>query len=67
MEWHGNKIEKLRNLPNPNALLYITAKDIGGVGIGVLLANWLATWTWWIFIVIACAIAIPVVWNMFSK
>jgi hypothetical protein len=63
----GDKIEKLKSLPNPYVLLYVTAKVLGGVGIGVLLANWLSTWTWWIFIVIGCVIAIPVVWKMFSK
>jgi len=63
----SDNIEKLKNLPTPYALLYVTAKVLGGVGIGVLLANWLATWTWWIFIVIACAIAIPVVLKLFSR
>jgi len=53
MSYYSDKIEKLKNLPNPYALLYITAKVLGGVGIGVLLANWLSTWTWWIFIIIA--------------
>jgi len=67
MSYYSDKIEKLKNLPNPYALLYITAKVLGGVGIGVLLANWLPTWTWWIFIIIACVIAIPVVWKIFSK
>ena len=67
MGWYGDEVEKLRNLPNPYALLYVTAKVLGGVGIGVLLANWLSTWTWWIFIVIACAIAIPVVWKLSSR
>ena len=63
----SDKIEKLKNLPNPYVLLYVTAKVLGGVGIGVLLANWLSTWTWWIFIVIACVIAMPVVWKLFSR
>ena len=67
MDLYGNKIAKLRSLPDPYALLYVTAKVIGGVGIGVLLANWLSTWTWWIFIVIACIIAVPVVWRVLSK
>jgi len=31
------------------------------------LDNWIATWTWWIFIVIACVMAIPVIWKTFSK
>jgi len=62
-----DKIEKLKGLPNPHVLLYVMAKVIGGIGIGVLLATWIATWTWWIFIVVAFIIAIPVVWKLFSK
>lgn len=67
MGWYIDKIEKLKGLPNPYALLYVTAKVIGGVSIGILLATWLPTWTWWIFMVIACVIAIPVVWLLFSR
>jgi len=67
MGWYSNKIEKLRSLPNPYALLYVTAKVLGGVGLGVLLATWLPTWTWWIFMVIACVITVPVVWMLFRK
>lgn len=67
MGWYSDKIAKLKISPNPYALLYVTAKVLGGVGIGVLLATWLPTWTWWIFIVIACVIAIPVIWMLFSK
>ena len=62
-----DKLEKLKELPNPYALLYITAKVIGGIGIGVLLATWMDTWYWWIFVVIACVIAIPVACRLFSK
>jgi len=39
MGWYSNKIEKLRKLPNPYALLYVTAKVLGGVGLGLLLAT----------------------------
>ena len=67
MGHYSDRIEKLRNLPNPYALLYITAKVLGGVGIGVLLANWLPTWTWWVFMIIGCVIALPVVWRILSK
>ena len=67
MGFCSDKIEKLKNLPDPYVLLYVTAKVLGGIGIGVLLANWLSTWTWWIFIIIACVIAIPVVWKLFSR
>ena len=67
MGWYGDKVKKLRSLSNPYALLYVTAKVLGGVGIGVLLATWLPIWTWWIFIVIACVIVFPVFWKLFSK
>ena len=59
LSWYSDKVEKLRRLPNPHALLYVTAKVLGGVGIGVLLATWLPTWTWWIFMIIALIIATP--------
>jgi hypothetical protein len=67
MSFYSDKIEKIKNLPNLYVLLYATGKFLAGVGIGVLLANWLSTWTWWIFIIIACVIAIPVAWKIFSK
>ena len=67
MGYCSDKVEKLKGLPNPYVLLYVTAKVLGGVGIGVLLATWIATWAWWIFIVLACVIAIPVVWKLFSR
>jgi hypothetical protein len=62
-----DKLEKLKELPNSYALLYITAKVIGGISIGVLLATWIDTWFWWIFMVIACVIAVPVGWKLCSK
>jgi len=69
MGWYSSSIEKLRQLSIPYFVLWVTAKVIGGVGIGVLLANWLPTWTWWIFIVIALVIAIPICIkaNLFDK
>ncbi|MFA5066283.1 MAG: hypothetical protein WC566_12585 [Dehalococcoidia bacterium] len=59
MRWFSDNIDKLKRLPNTYFVLYVTAKVIGGVSVGVLLTYWLPTWTWWIFIVIALIIAIP--------
>ena len=59
MSWIGNKVENFRRVPNPYFALHITAKFLGGVGIGVLLATWLPVWTWWIFIIVGVVIAIP--------
>ena len=67
MNWYSNKIEKLRHLSSPYFFLFITAKVIGGLSIGVLLASWLSPWTWWIFMVIALIIAIPVYGKLFGK
>lgn len=59
MGWYSNNIEKIKRLSNTYFVLYVTAKVIGGVGVGVLLTYWLPAWTWWIFLVIALIIAIP--------
>ncbi|MBM3119465.1 MAG: hypothetical protein FJ006_07960 [Chloroflexi bacterium] len=67
MGYYGDRVEKLKSLPNRYFFLYVTAKVLGGVSIGILLANWLPTWTWWIFMVVACIIAIPIIWKIFSK
>jgi len=67
MNWFSNKMEMLRQLPNPYFLLFATTKVIGGIGFGVLLANWLPTWTWWIFIIISLIIAIPLFRLLFGR
>jgi hypothetical protein len=59
MGWYGKKIDQLKKLSTSNLLLLIGVKFLAGVGVGVLLATWLPVWTWWIFIVIAVIIAIP--------
>ena len=59
MSWFCGKTEKFRQVPSPYFALHITAKFLGGVGLGVLLATWLPIWTGWIFIVVALVIAIP--------
>ena len=46
-------------LVNPYFATYITGKFLFGVGLGILLAIWLPTWTGWVFIGIALLIGIP--------
>ncbi len=67
MSWISNKVEKFRQIPNPYFGLHITAKFLGGVGLGVLLATWLPIWTGWIFIIAALVIAIPSARIILSK
>ena len=67
MGWYIDRVDKLRNLSNPLAFSYVTAKVIGGIAIGILITTWIETSTWWIFMLIACIIAIPVIWKVFSK
>ena len=59
MSWISDKTEKFRQVPNPYFSLHVTAKFLGGVGIGLLLAYWLPLWSWWLFIVAGVLIAIP--------
>ena len=59
MGWFGDRIEKLRRMPNPYLFMHITGKFLFGVGLGILLAIWLPIWTGWLFIIAALLIAIP--------
>jgi len=63
----SDKIAKFRQVPNPYFALHITAKFLGGVGLGVLLAACLPIWTGWIFIIVALLIAIPSARIILSK
>ncbi|MFC1909389.1 hypothetical protein ACFLXD_06040, partial [Chloroflexota bacterium] len=49
MGWYVDKIRKLKGLPNPYALLYVTAKVIGGKSFLVCVDKapiyWGAFWT----------------------
>ncbi|MDD5126866.1 MAG: hypothetical protein PHR43_02020 [Dehalococcoidales bacterium] len=67
MSWYGDKVAKLRNLSNSHFFLFVTVKVLGGVSIGLLLANLLSPGTWWIFMVIALVIAIPVLSKFFTR
>ena len=67
MSWYSNKIERVKKLSISHFLLFVTVKVLGGIGIGVLLATWLPTWTWWIFIIVGVLIAIPIYRTVFSK
>ena len=59
MGWYSDKTEKFKQVPNPYFSLHLTAKFLGGAGLGVLLATWLPVWTGWVFIIAALLIAIP--------
>jgi len=59
MGWFGDRMEKLRQVPNPYFTLHITSRFLFGVGLGILLAIWLPVWTGWVFIAVSLLIAIP--------
>ena len=59
MGWFGDRMEKLRQVPNPYFTLHITGKFLFGVGLGILLAIWLPTWTGWVFIAVSLLVGIP--------
>ena len=59
MSWIVDKMERFRGVPNPYFSMHITGKFLFGVGLGILLANWLPLGTAWVFIIAALLIAIP--------
>ena len=59
MGWIGERIKGFRQVPDPYFSLAITGRFLLGVGIGLLLANWLPLWTCWIFIGVGIVIGIP--------
>ena len=59
MGWFGDRMEKLRQVPNPYFTLHITGKFLFGVGLGILLAIWLPVWTGWVFIAVSLLVGIP--------
>ena len=67
VSWYDRGIEKLRQLSKCQLLLFITVKFIAGVAIGLLLAIWLPIWTWWIFLVVALVISIPLYAKIWGK
>jgi len=59
MGWIGENIEKLRRLSGPYFIMYVMAKFLFGVGLGLLLATWLSVWTGWVFIAVSLLVGIP--------
>ena len=59
-------VNNFRELPAPLLMLHVGAKSVGGIGIGVLLCNYLAGFGWWI-ILLAVLMAIPSTIKIFGK
>lgn len=51
-------VNRFRELPKPILTLHIAAKFVFGVGLGVLLADYLSGFAWWI-ILLALIMSIP--------
>lgn len=60
-----NLINRFRKLPIPILILHITAKFVFGVGLGVLLANYLSGFGSWI-ILLALIMSIPGAYKVLS-
>ena len=58
-------IKRFRELPTPILILHVTARFVFGVGLGVLLANYLSGFGWWI-IVLALVMGIPGAYKVLS-
>jgi len=60
-----NVWKRFKNLPLGLLMLHVTAKFLGGVVIGVLLARYLKDY-WWVILVVALVIAIPSSYRILS-
>ncbi len=60
-----NVWKRFKNLPLGLLMLHVTAKFLGGVVIGVLLARYLKDY-WWVILVVALVIVIPSSYRILS-
>jgi len=59
-------IDKVKALPTPMFILFVSSKVIGGIGIGVLLGQALHGLGWWILI-LGVILSIPPAIKVFGK
>ena len=66
MGWYMKMVDRVRALDNPTFLLYVSAKSIGGMAIGIIIAPYVGRIGWWV-LVVAIIISIPVMIKIFKR
>jgi len=66
MGWYMDTVGKVKRLETPFFILYVTAKVLGGVAIGILIAPYVGRIGWWVMLA-AVVISIPVMRKIFGS
>ncbi|MHC9540751.1 MAG: hypothetical protein AB9903_14700 [Vulcanimicrobiota bacterium] len=66
MGWYIKMVEKLKALDTPMFLLFVCAKVLGGLAIGIIIAPYVGRIGWWVLCA-AVIISIPVMIRIFKK
>ena len=66
MGWYMNMVGKVKALDTPMFLLFVSAKALGGMAIGIIIAPYVGNIGWWVFL-LAIIISIPVMRKILKK
>lgn len=64
--WYMSMINKVKGLDTPTFILFVLAKVLGGLAIGILIAPYVGNIGWWALLA-AFIISIPVLSKIFKK
>lgn len=64
--WYSEKIGRIKKLPTPLFILFVSAKALGGVAIGIIVAPYVGAIGWWVMLA-ALALSIPVISQITKK
>ncbi|MDQ7825217.1 MAG: hypothetical protein RDV48_20615 [Candidatus Eremiobacteraeota bacterium] len=66
MGWYIKMVDKLKALDTPMFLLFVSAKVLGGLAIGIMIAPYVGRIGWWVMLA-AVIISIPVMIKIFKR
>lgn len=66
IKWYADKIDRIKRLDTPMFVLFVSAKALGGMAIGILIAPYVGNIGWWVLLA-SFVIAIPIIMKMFQK
>lgn len=65
MGWYIKMVERVKALDTPMFILFVSAKALGGMAIGIIIAPYVGNIGWWV-LAAAVIISIPVMLKIFK-
>ncbi|MBP7055401.1 MAG: hypothetical protein KBB52_00915 [Candidatus Omnitrophica bacterium] len=59
IRWYGEMLKRIKGLDNPLFFLFVSAKALGGLAIGIIISPYVGNIGWWVLCA-ALLISIPV-------